>query len=65
MYNQFVLKNQQEIQFQENLAGADLYATVMLGLFAFIIILLMLRSIKSKESLDEQVSMISPTYTQI
>ncbi|VDO22367.1 unnamed protein product [Heligmosomoides polygyrus] len=43
---------------KENLAGADLYATVMLGLFAFIIILLMLRSIKSKESLDEQPTLL-------
>ncbi|XGW12952.1 hypothetical protein V3C99_013530 [Haemonchus contortus] len=40
---------------EQNLAGADIYTSVILGLFASIIILLMVRSIKSKESLDEQV----------
>ncbi|KAK6055354.1 hypothetical protein COOONC_07141 [Cooperia oncophora] len=40
---------------EHNLAGADIYTTVILGLFASIIILLMVRSVRSTESLDEQV----------
>uniref|UniRef100_A0A0K0CT20 ABC transmembrane type-1 domain-containing protein n=1 Tax=Angiostrongylus cantonensis TaxID=6313 RepID=A0A0K0CT20_ANGCA len=40
----------------ENIVGADLYTTVILGLFASVIILLMVRSIKLTDSLDDQVS---------
>ncbi|EPB69590.1 hypothetical protein ANCCEY_11324 [Ancylostoma ceylanicum] len=43
---------------KEHLAGADLYTTVILGLFASIIILLMFRSIRWKESLDDQVTLL-------
>ncbi|KAL6735279.1 hypothetical protein Aduo_005735 [Ancylostoma duodenale] len=43
---------------EEHLAGADLYTTVILGLFASIIILLMFRSIRWKESLDDQVTLL-------
>ncbi|KAE9414913.1 hypothetical protein Angca_000320 [Angiostrongylus cantonensis] len=41
---------------QENIVGADLYTTVILGLFASVIILLMVRSIKLTDSLDDQVT---------
>ncbi|KAJ1369535.1 hypothetical protein KIN20_031019 [Parelaphostrongylus tenuis] len=40
---------------QENITGADLYTTVILGLFASVIILLMVRSIKLTDSLDDQI----------
>uniref|UniRef100_A0A1I7X6U8 DUF4220 domain-containing protein n=1 Tax=Heterorhabditis bacteriophora TaxID=37862 RepID=A0A1I7X6U8_HETBA len=42
------------ILLQEHMTGADLYTTVILGLFALIIILLMFRSIKPTETLDDQ-----------
>ncbi|WKX93882.1 hypothetical protein Q1695_011278 [Nippostrongylus brasiliensis] len=43
---------------EENLIGADIYTTVILGLFASIITLLLVRSVKSRESLDEQVTVL-------
>ncbi|KHJ90313.1 hypothetical protein OESDEN_09846 [Oesophagostomum dentatum] len=43
---------------KEHLAGADLYTTVIIGLFASIIILLMFRSIRWKETLDDQVTVL-------
>uniref|UniRef100_A0A1I7TV40 Transmembrane protein n=1 Tax=Caenorhabditis tropicalis TaxID=1561998 RepID=A0A1I7TV40_9PELO len=56
------LRNQLQVQAaQENKFGADMYAVTIIGAFASVIVLLMFRSIRPHQSLDDQVTLMMST----
>ncbi|UMM16966.1 hypothetical protein L5515_013755 [Caenorhabditis briggsae] len=56
------LKNQLQAQAaQDNKFGADMYAVTIIGAFASVIVLLMFRSIRPHQSLDDQVTLMMST----